>query len=168
MGRPQPPPPTYILTPYLLSPIHLVSVIPTQHPNEPCHTWCSHSGRGQTGQDHILAAPEHIHPECSCGIDRELSREYLKSDHYLIYATFVLSCPNTAPIPPISTIYHYRQVLFTLLIKTYPTGPNDNLPPWLAPKTFGILPNDVRAHATMHAALVLAHEHPLVQQHLIQ
>ena len=108
------------------------------------------------------------YPPSSYGIDREISREYLKSDHYLIYATFALSCPDTAPIPPIYTIYHYRQVWFTPLIKTYPTGPNDNSPPWLAPKTFGILPNDVRPHATMHDALVLAYEHPLVQQHLLQ
>ena len=162
MGRPQPSPPANILTPCLLSPIHLVSVIPTQHPNELYRTWCSHSGRGQTGLDHILAAPEHIHPEYSCGIDRELSREHLKSDHYLIYATFALSCPNTATTPPASTIYHYGQVSFIPLIKTCPAGPNDNSLPWFAPKTLEILPNDVRAHTTMHDALILAHEHPLV------
>ena len=90
MGRPQPPPPANILTPCLMSPMHLVSVIPTQHPNEPYHIWCSHSGRGHAGLDHILDAPEHIHPECSCGIDRELSRKYLKSDRYVIYTTFTL------------------------------------------------------------------------------
>ena len=164
----QPPPPANILTPCLQPPIHLVSVIPSQHPTEPYHTWTSHSGSGQTGLDHILAAPEHIYPECSCGIDRELSRAYLKSNHFLIYATFALSCPNTAPTPPSSTRYHYRKVSSIPLIKTYPAGPNDNSPPWFAPKTLGILPADVNANAKMHDALVLAHEHTLVQHHLLQ
>ena len=38
MGRPQPPPPASILTSYLHSPLDLISVIATQHPNEPYHT----------------------------------------------------------------------------------------------------------------------------------
>ena len=168
MGKQQPPPPADILTPCLQSPIHLVSVIPSQHPTAPYHTWSSHSGSGQAGLDHILAAPEHIHQACSCGIDRELSRAYLKSDHSLIYATFALSCPNTAPTPPSSTRYQYRKVSSIPLIKTYPTGPDDNSPPWFAPKTLGILPDEVNANAKMHDALLLAHEHPLVQHHLLQ
>ena len=129
--------------------------------------WYSHSGRGKAGLDHILAAPEHIYSDCSCGIDREISRAYIKSDHYLIYATFALSCPNTVPIPPASTIYHYRHVSSTLLIQTYPAGTNGKSPPWFAPKTLGILPNDVRTYVTMYGALVLAHEYPLVHRHLL-
>ena len=81
---------------------------------------------------------------------------------------FVISCPDTAPIPSATTIYHCRRVSSIPLIKKYPTRINDNSPPWFAPKILDILPNDVRAHATMHGALILAHEHTLVQHHLLQ
>ena len=106
MGKQQPPPPADILTPCLQSPIHLVSVIPSQHPTAPYHTWSSHSGSGQAGLDHILAAPEHIHQACSCGIDRELSRAYLKSDHYLIYATFATTYLRATSPRQISNAWH--------------------------------------------------------------
>ena len=160
MGKPLPPPPANILTPCLRSLLHLVSVIPTQHPNESYHTWCSHSDRDQSGLYHILAALEYIYSACSSGIDCEISRSYLKSDHYLIYATYAISCSYTTPIPLATRIYHYRRVSSITLIKTYPTGTNDNFFPWFANKTLGILPNDVRSHAMMHGTLVLVHGHP--------
>ena len=54
------------------------------------------------------------------------------------------------------------------LIKTYSTEPNDNSPPWFAPKTLGILSTDVQAHAKMHGALAMAHEQSKAQYHLQQ
>ena len=81
-------------------PHHLVSVIPTQYPDNAYHTWVGHSGVGRSGLDCILTAAEHIDTACTCGIDHEITAKYLTSDHYLIYATFTLSCLNTTPTPP--------------------------------------------------------------------
>ena len=143
-------------------------VMPTQHPTNTYHTWISHSGEGRASLDHILIAAEHIAPTCTSGIDHEIAPGYLSSDHYLIYTTFALACPNTAPPPPPTTLYHYRKVAQIPLVNTYPTPSNNFTPPWFAPQTLGILPNDVAAHAKMHEALTLAHDHPKVIHHLQQ
>ena len=168
MGLHLPSPPSDILRPCLRSPHHLVSVIPTQHPTHAYHTWISHSGEGRAGLDHILTAAEHIAPTCTSGIDHEIAREYLSSDHCLIYATFALACPNTAPPPPPTTLYHYRKVAQIPLVNTYPTKYNNFTPPWFAPQTLGILPDDVAANAKMHEALSLAQDNPKVIHHLQQ
>ena len=91
IGRPQPPPPTNILTPCLHYPLYLVSVALTQHPNNTYHTWLGKTLKGRAGLDHILAAQEHIRPAYFSGIDHKISSSYHKSDHRLIYASFVLS-----------------------------------------------------------------------------
>ena len=166
MGQRKPPPPANVLTQCLKHPFNLISVIPTQYPTLAYHTWYSKSGTGRAGIDHTLAALEHIHPNSPCGIDHEITTTLFKSDHYLIFAFFDLQCPNTAPPPPTSTRYHYRRIAEIPLRKTYPMNTNDSTPPWYAPKTIGILPDDVRFHARIHDALAMAHDHPQAQAHL--
>ena len=51
----------------------------------------------QVRLDHILVAQENIRLACFSGIDHEISSAYLASDHYLVYASFVLSCSDTSP-----------------------------------------------------------------------
>ena len=87
MGKHQPAPPANILTPCLHHPFNLVSFIPTQHPTLAYHTWFSKSGEGQTGIDHILIAPDCIHPDSTCGVDHEISYRLFKTDHRLLFAT---------------------------------------------------------------------------------
>ena len=149
-------------------PHHLVSIIPTQHPTNNYHTWISHSDEMRAGLNHILRAADQIAPTCTCGIDHEIAPAYLSSDHYLIYTTFALACPNTAPTPPPTKLYHYRKVVKIPRVNTYPTPPNNFTPPWFAPQILGILRTDVVSHAKMHQTLVLAHGHPQVQHHLQQ
>ena len=132
MGQPQPQPPSNILTPCLQPQLHLVSVVQTQHPNNTYHTYFSHSGREQAGLDRILAIQEHIHSACSSGIDHEISRAFLKSNYYLIYASFALSYPDTSPIQPAIKQFNYRRVATIPLIKIYPTEPKDKYPTILA------------------------------------
>ena len=145
-----------------------MSVVPTQHPNNTYHIWCIHLGKGRKGLDHILTTQEHIHPAWSSGIDHEISSVYLKSDHYLIYIFFTLSCPDTAPIPHVPKPFHYRRVVQIILIKTYSEELTTNSPPWFAPKTPSILPNDVRSHTKIHGSLALTHKQSKAQHHLRQ
>ena len=133
MGQRQPPPPANVLTQCLKHPFNLVSVIPTQYPTLAYHTWYSKSGTRRTGIDHILTAPEHINPNSPCGIDDEITTTLFKSDHYLIYASFDLQCPNTTPLPPTTTRYHYQRIAEIPLRKTYPRHANDSTQPWYAP-----------------------------------
>lgn len=44
----------------------------------------------------------------------------------------------------------------------------DNSPLWFAPKTMGILSNDVRAHAMMYGVLTMAYEQSIAQYYLQQ
>ena len=149
-------------------PHHLVSVFPTQHPTNTYHTLISHSGEGWAGLDHILTAAEHIEPTCTCDIGHEIAPAYLSSDYYSIYTTFALACPNTAPTPPTTKLYHYRKVTKIPFVNTYPTPSNNFTPPWFAQRTLGILPTDVSAHAKINQSLALVHDHPQVQHHLKQ
>ena len=55
MGQHLPPQRFNILTILTQPPLLLKSVIPTNHPLLPYHTWHSHSGPGKAGLDHILA-----------------------------------------------------------------------------------------------------------------
>ena len=149
-------------------PHHLVSVIPTQYPDNAYHTWVGHSGVGRSGLDCIHTAAEHIDTACTCGIDHEITTKYLTSDHYLIYATFTLSCLNTTPTPPHTKLFHYRQVAHIPLVNTYQNKLNNYKPQWYAPQTFDILPNDVQTYAKMHDVLNMEHDNPKVQHHLQQ
>ena len=97
MVQPQQPPPANILIPCLRYPLYLMSVIPTQYPTTVYNTWFSKSGTGRAGLDHILAAQKRIHLASYSGINHEILSTHLKSNHCLIYASFVLSCPDTLP-----------------------------------------------------------------------
>ena len=134
MGKFQRPPPANRLTPCLVHPLNLVSVIPSTHPTLVYLTWFSKSGEGQAGIDHILSPLENITPTTICGIDYELSNTLFKTDHHLIYVTFDLHSPNTAPTPPTTTCVQYRRVAQIPLRKTYPKDANDPPPHGLLPK----------------------------------
>ena len=166
MDKHQSAPPANSLTPCLHHPINLVSFFPTQHPTMAYHTWFSKLGEGQAGIDHILIAPDCIHPDSTCGVDHEISNRLFKTDHCLLFATIDTHSPNTASTPPTTTRFHYRRVAQIPLKKTYPKNTRETTPPWYAPKTIGILPTDVRSYARMHEALQSAHDHPKSQNHL--
>ena len=87
------------MTIHLHHPFNLVSFIPTQHPTLAYHTWFSKSGEGHAGIDHILIAPDCIHPNSTCGVDHEISNRLFKTDHRLLFATIDTHSPNIAPTP---------------------------------------------------------------------
>ena len=128
MGKHLPAPPADILGLCLRSPFFLVSVIPHCHPEQTYHTWISNSGSGRAGLDHILAVSKDVDDDCICGIDLEIAPSQLKSDHYLVHASFYLSYPNTAPTPTSYKQFHYRRVAQIPLIKTYPKNFKYNAP----------------------------------------
>ena len=147
MGRPQPPPPANILTSCLTTPFTWCRWSRyNTHTTRITHRLAKHT-KGKVGLDHILAAWEYIHPTCSSGIDHEISSSYLKSDHRLVYVSFVLFCPNIAPTSPTTKQFHYQRVAQIPLVKTYTTNSSDNSIPWFTPKTLGILPTDVHVNA---------------------
>ena len=151
---------------YFRVPHRLVSFIPTQHPASTHHTWISHSGKERAGLDHILIAAKHIDQASTCGIYHEIVAAYFTSDHYLMYVTFALSCPNTASAQHPTKLCHYRLVVQIPLIDTYPNKSNNFIPPWFTPQTLGILLNDVKAHETMHNELDVEHDNPQGKYHL--
>ena len=153
MGQYQPPPPAKNLTPCLHHPLNLISAIPTQQPIIAYHTWNSKSDSRQAGINHILAAPEHMHPTSISGIDHDVSVSLFKSDHYLIFDSFNLHWLNTAPTPPATTQFQYRRVAQIPLRKTYPKDDNDPTPPWFASKTIDILLDGVSFHTKIHDAI---------------
>ena len=76
----------------------------------------------------------------TCDIDHEIVAAYLTSDHYIIYATFALSCPDMAPTLPPTKRFHYRQTAPIPLVNTFSDKSNPNTKQWCAPNTLGILP----------------------------
>ena len=128
IGKFQRPLPANLLTPCLVHPLNLVSVIPSAHPSLIYHTWFSKSGEEQASIDHILSLLENITPNTICDIDHELSTNLFNTDHHLVLAIFDLHSPNTSPTPPTTTRYQYRKVAQIPLRKTYPKYANDPTP----------------------------------------